>query len=167
MRRSALERKYYKYGSDNNKKAYRKQKHFCSKLYKKERKKYYSNLDIKTITDNKKFWQTVMPFFTDKGPKNQNITLVENNCIISNDQEVSESLNKFFTSAVNSLNISENKYLLTDTRELIDPVEIAFKKIESHPSVFNIKDNIKASHFSFSEIVLSDIENELKKFEVR
>ena len=63
---------------------------FCSKLYKKERKKYYSNLDIKNITDNKKFWQTVKPFFTDKGPKNQNITLVENNCIISNDQEVSE-----------------------------------------------------------------------------
>ena len=63
--------------------------------------------------------------------------------------------------AVNSLNISENKYLLTDTRELIDPVEIALKKIGSHPSVFNIKDNIKASHFSFSEIVLSDIETEL------
>ena len=28
--------------------------------------------------------------------------------------------------------------------------------------MFNIKDNIKASHFSFSEIVLSDIETELK-----
>ena len=45
MRRSALERKYYKHGSDDIKTAYRKQKK-CSKLYKKERKKYYSNLDI-------------------------------------------------------------------------------------------------------------------------
>ena len=49
---------------------------------------------------------------------------------------------------------------LRDSRELIDPAEITFKKFESHPSVFNIKDNIKASHFSFSEIVL--VETELK-----
>ena len=138
MRRSALEGKYYKHGSDDNKKAYRKQKFFCSRLYKKERKKYYSNLDIKNITDNKKFWQTVKPLFTDKGSKNQNITLVKDNCIISNDQDVSESLNNFFKSAVDSLNISENQCLLTDTRELIDPVEIAIKKFESHPSIFNI-----------------------------
>ena len=65
----------------------------------------FVNLDIKNITDTKKFWQRVKPLFTE-GPKNQNITLVENNCIISNDQEVSESLNKLFKSAVNSLNTS-------------------------------------------------------------
>ena len=40
---------------------------------------------------------------------------------------VSESLYKFFKSTVNSLIISENNYLLADTRELIDPVEIALK----------------------------------------
>ena len=39
-------------------------KNFCSRLYKKERKKYYANLDIRNITDNKKFWKTVKPLFS-------------------------------------------------------------------------------------------------------
>ena len=34
---------------------YKKHKNFCSKLYKKERKKFYSQLDIKNITDDKLF----------------------------------------------------------------------------------------------------------------
>ena len=41
---------------------YRKQRNFCSKLYKKERKKYNNNLDLNDIADNKKFWKTVKPF---------------------------------------------------------------------------------------------------------
>ena len=32
---------------------YKKQKNFCSKLYKKERKMFYSQLDINNIADNK------------------------------------------------------------------------------------------------------------------
>ena len=66
MKRSELERKYFKHSSPANKKAYGKQKNLCSKLYKKERKKYYSNLDIKNITDKKKFWKTMKPFFSEK-----------------------------------------------------------------------------------------------------
>ena len=62
-----------------NNKAYRKQQNFCSRLYKKERRKYYSSFDIKKLhTDNKKFWETIKQFcFSDKGPNNQNITFSE------------------------------------------------------------------------------------------
>ena len=38
---------------------------FCSKLYKKESKKYES-LDLKNVTDNKGFWKTVKPFLSYK-----------------------------------------------------------------------------------------------------
>ena len=54
MTRSCLEHKYYKHPSAKYNKAYRKQKNVCSRLYKKERKKYFANLDIQNITDNKK-----------------------------------------------------------------------------------------------------------------
>ena len=162
MKRSELERKYYKNSSPANNKAYRKQKKFCSKLYKKERKKYYSNLDIKNITDNKKFWKTMKPFFSEKGVFSQNITLVNNDSIISSDQEVCETLNNFFKSAVDSLNIIEHKDLITDSKHLIDPVEIAIKKFENHPSVLDINNNIKInSNFKFLEVTISDIELEL------
>ena len=44
MRRSALENKFRKYKTEEHNKAYRKQKNYCSRLYKKERMKYYNNL---------------------------------------------------------------------------------------------------------------------------
>ena len=53
MRRSQLQTKYFKNKSQNDYLAFKKQRNFCSKLYKKERKNYYNSLDIKNITDNK------------------------------------------------------------------------------------------------------------------
>ena len=40
-----------------------KQKNYCSRLYKKVRKKYYENFDLKNITDNKFFWNTIKIVF--------------------------------------------------------------------------------------------------------
>ena len=45
--------------------SFKKQKSICSKLYKKEREKYYDALNIKNVTDNKQFWKT-NPFFLKK-----------------------------------------------------------------------------------------------------
>ena len=77
---------------------------------------------------------------------------MNNNSIISDDQDVAETLNTFCKNAVDSLDISENRLLLTATESLTDPVEIAIKKFESHPSIFDIKDNINNSKFNFSEV---------------
>ena len=50
IKRSELERKYVKNKTGENSKSYRKQINFYSKLYKKERKKYYEILEnCKTI----------------------------------------------------------------------------------------------------------------------
>ena len=65
--RSRLENRYYKSKTEESLRAYKKQKNFFSKLYKKERKKYYTNLDINKTTDCKRFWKTAKPFFSDKG----------------------------------------------------------------------------------------------------
>ena len=64
--RSRLENKYYRLNTDESKLAYKKQKNYCSRLYKKERKSFYENLDIKNILDNRLFWKTMKPFFSDK-----------------------------------------------------------------------------------------------------
>ena len=66
MHISQLETKYRKQPTDINSECYRKQKNFCSKLYKKEQKKYYSNLDLEQFTNNKTFWQNMKPFLSDK-----------------------------------------------------------------------------------------------------
>ena len=164
MKRSFLENKYYKNMSAENRRAYRKQKNFCNRLYKKERTMYYSNLHLDNITDNKKFWNTVKPLFTNKGGIKENITLVKEGNIIADDTQLAQTFNNFFDNAVNSMNIKENKFLVTETAGLLDPVEVAIKKFENHPSIIKIKENIIVdSRFSFSEVNSSDIALEIRK----
>ena len=71
---------------------YKIQRNFCSKLYKKERKNYYDSLNVKNITDNKKFLHTVKPFISDKSTSQSQISLVVDNQIISEDNEIAEAL---------------------------------------------------------------------------
>ena len=162
MKRSELETKFYRSKTLSDKIAYKKQKNFVSKLYKKEKKTFYSNLDLNEITDNKKFWKTLKPLFSDKGPRKQKITIVKDNEIISADKDVAETLNSFFKNAVHSLEIVENEYLLTPTENIQNPIDIALKKFECHPSILKIKEKVTPTPFSFSEIELSEVEKELK-----
>ena len=45
MRRSQLESKFLKHKTPESRQIYTKQRNYCSRLYKKERKKYYNNLN--------------------------------------------------------------------------------------------------------------------------
>ena len=83
-------------------------------MYKKERKKFYDNLDLSEITDNKRFWTTVKPFFSEKVSKRQNITLLKGKEILSEDKDVADELNSYLQNAVKSPEIQENSYLLND-----------------------------------------------------
>ena len=42
-------------------------------------KAHYSNLSIKDVNNNKKFWKIVKLLFSEKVNTNENITLVDNN----------------------------------------------------------------------------------------
>ena len=63
MKRPYLEKLYFKKQGTESLKKYKKHKNFCSRLYKKERKKYFDTLDINKITDNKAFWKNIQPLF--------------------------------------------------------------------------------------------------------
>ena len=52
MRRSELKRKYLKNKSDESLKAFKKQKNYTNRLAKRERSKYFANLDLNKYTDN-------------------------------------------------------------------------------------------------------------------
>ena len=59
MKRTQLQRRYFKSRSSESFNAYKHQRNFCSRLYKRGKKKYLNNLDLNKITDNKVFWKTV------------------------------------------------------------------------------------------------------------
>ena len=78
MHRSQLETKYLKIKTQTDLKLFKKHKNFCSKLYKKERRKYYESLDMKKVLDSKKFWKTMGPFLSDKNTVISQISIEKN-----------------------------------------------------------------------------------------
>ena len=77
MERSYLEKLYFKKKNTESLKKYKKHKNFCSRLYKKESKKYFHTLDFNKITDNKAFCKNIHPLFSEKRKFANKITLVD------------------------------------------------------------------------------------------
>ena len=77
MKRSRLRNKFLNTKSDNDRKAYNKQRNLCVSLIRSEKKNFFSNVNKFDITDNNNFWKTVKPFFTDKIKTKSKITLIE------------------------------------------------------------------------------------------
>ena len=60
------------------------------KILRQAKTSYYGNLDINSVTGNKRFWTTVKPLFTEKVQTSSSITLIENEKFITNDSEIAE-----------------------------------------------------------------------------
>ena len=98
-------------------------------MIRSEKKNFFSNINTSDITENKTFWKTVKPFFTDKIKIKSKITLkifshegqeeIASEKIITEDQAVTEVFNKFFINIVRNLKIStdrgyDNDFIATD-----------------------------------------------------
>ena len=53
------------------------------------------SIQSKTIENDKKFWKTVKPLFSNKNPMSEKIRLIEDGRILSNDVEVAEYFNEY------------------------------------------------------------------------
>ena len=164
MKRSQLENKYISNSTVENRNKYKKHKNFCSKLYKKERKNFYSQLDIKNITDNKLFWKTMKPFLSEKCTYASKISLVHNDNVISDDQESADTFNNFFEHAVDNLGIQEyqSDHNIDINSISDDPIDYAIAKYKNHPSIIMINENVSfESRFSFTAVNEDDIQREI------
>ena len=168
MKRTRLHNKYRKNKSEANERAYKQQRNLCVHLLKKVKASYFENLQPSNICDNKKFWNTVKPLFSEKTMSTDNITLVENNVMVSEDQEVAKNFNSFFSNAVKNLNIDSyehfafDEYFLCKETENEDAVERAIEKYKNHPSIVKIKQQTpEGSKFSFKPTVLKTVTEEV------
>ena len=98
------------------------------------------------------------------------VTLLENDEIISDESKVANSFSNFFENAIHSLGIKTNEYS-NNNYGLKNPVEISIKKSEQHPSINLIKENItnnESFHFlpAEPESILGEINLDNKKVEL-
>ena len=101
MTRSRLKHKFHNNPSDINKCRYKQQRNYCVNLTRRAKKIYYSNININNVIDNKKFWDTIKPCFSDKHFSKKKITLIENDTIITEDLRIAETMNTYFSICVN------------------------------------------------------------------
>ena len=67
MLRSKLKNNFNKKRSDEHWDNFKKQINLYVKLLCQTKEKYFSDINVKSISDNKKFWKNLKPFFLKKG----------------------------------------------------------------------------------------------------
>ena len=87
MKRSQLKNRYNKNRNYENWYLYKKQRNFCVSLLRKTKRNYFKNVKIRDVTDNKKFWKTIRPYFSDKGYNQTKLKIVEKNSIITDEKK--------------------------------------------------------------------------------
>ena len=58
------------------------QRNFCVNLLSKAKTEYFQVLNVKDLSDNRKFWKNIKLFFSNKGLNSNNLMLKENNRLI-------------------------------------------------------------------------------------
>ena len=119
---------------------------------------------MKLLTDNRNFWRTVKPLFSDKTQTSTAITLLENDELVSDNKVVANIFNNYFVRITDSLNIPTVSENLMPTNEISDPLDIALTKYKFHPSVQCIKERVQVKQrFEFKHVSLQEVVVQLHK----
>ena len=157
MLRSRLKNNLNKQRSDENWNNYKKQRNFCVKLLRQTKEKFFSDINVKSISDNKKFWKTIKPFFSNKGLNTNSMMLVEDNGIVRNEEIIANIMNNYFTNITTHLKLKPSK---------IDPkanLESIIDTFQNHESVQRIKlaNFHSKSSLKFNSVSELDVKKEI------
>ena len=90
------------------------------------------------------------PFFSDKRSTSKTISLIENDEIISEDKEVAETLNTYFSNAVKTLDIKEVDFEYRSENSNMNQINKIIYKFKNHPSIIEIKRRVVITNNSHS-----------------
>ena len=126
MSRTRLLNKLRKFDFPEDKSAYKSQRNYCVKLFKRLRRDFYNNLNVKKVINNKYFWKTIKPNFIDKILRDEKIIFVEDDKVITAEADLAKISKDHFENILESLHIER---LVKST-------------FSQHPSTFNREFNI-------------------------
>ena len=146
MTRSRLKNKANKTNSQVDMANYRRQRNFVVNLNRQAKKAYISSIGPKGCS---KFWDTFKPFFSDKGHANDvRIQLLENNNLVTNEEDIASIFNKYFNTITSKLNIPSWPFKIMN----IDPISNIVNNYMHHPSIVAIKQKFPHLYFDFEPV---------------
>ena len=117
-----LRNKFCKNRTEENRNRYTLRRNYYVSLITKTKKEYFGNLNEKNVCDNKTFWKIVKFFLSDKIISKEQIVLVENNKIISEDTDGAETLNSFFSNILINFKIPAYVDSNSNVENVGDPI---------------------------------------------
>ena len=157
MKRSRLKNLFNKQ-TLKNRVNYKMQRNHCVHLLRKTKKNYFTNLNMKDITDSKTFWKTIKPNFYEKGSSCMKIILSEKGSILNDNKKVCNTMNNYFVNITKTLNLKPYKCPNSmNINEIISTFDnhVSIKKIKEYfPDAFN-------SNFEFTEVSQNEVKKEV------
>ena len=108
VKSSKLQNKYFRERTNEEKSLYNKKRNLCVSILRKNKRYYFGNLINKIVPNNRKFWKTLRPLFSEKAFHRECITLKESFKTVTNNAELAETFNTFFSKVVPNLSIDNN-----------------------------------------------------------
>ena len=129
MTRSRLRNKFNENSTYENWSTYKKQRNICTNILKKTKTDYFNNIDIKNITDNKRFWNVVKPFFFADKSKTCNNILNENDKTIKDVKKIVNKFNKYFGN-IKKLNLKKDTGTSFESQASYRMIKTKFLKLK-------------------------------------
>ena len=117
MTRSKWKRRYNLDRTTINFGKYKKRRNVCVNLLHKSKKQNFNNIDVKNVTDNKRFWKTIRPKFSNKCKTTNTIILVEDEKILQDEKAIANTFNNYFTDITHSLDLKKKNIGLENRLE--------------------------------------------------
>lgn len=162
MHRSKLRRIYNKSRSKENWSNFTRQRNYCVSLLRKTKRSYFKGLRMTSITDNKKFWKSVKPLFSNVSYNTNKIILIEKEKIVTDEQKLCKIFNEYYTNITKNLPIKPNDDTHTAT------IHDAIHSYTNHISILKIRENVGYDEkFYFSLVEQPDVLKVIKDMDAK
>ena len=136
---------------------YKKQRNFCVKLLRHTKEKYFSDINVKSISGKKKIWKTIKPFFSKKVLNTNNTMLVEDNGIVRNEEIIANIMNNYFTNITTHLKLKPTKI---DSKANLESIIDTFQNYESVQRI-KLANFHSESSLKFNSVSELDVKKEI------
>ena len=154
-----LKRRYNLDRTTINLEKYKKQRNICVNLLRKSKNQYFNNIDVENVTDNKKFWKSIRPKFSNKCKTANIIILVEDEKILQDEKSIANTFNNFFTDVTHSLGLKKQSIGLKNT---FSKIVKTFRNFESIKKIKESQQGAENPSFSFKVISEEEVKNAIK-----
>ena len=108
MHRSRLKNINTRKRNDKNWKNIRSKEILCC-LLRKTKTEYFKNLNVKDLSDNRKFWKIMKPYFSNKGLNSNKLLMKERGNLVSDEKEPATIMNNFFINITKDLKLKKDR----------------------------------------------------------